>query len=205
MNKRSKKAWIENVAWGLVVSMSVLQLTGTALWSQAYAQNTGQAQCWIRRADGPVRITDCGACSSGGCAMPAYRTFAFDICAPASSGHVVCSPSTYKSVPVGTKRLCGPKYNTAKLILGMGSGVVAAIVGACGTVCAGTGPLFVPCMNTCAASSPAWLTVVGGASAGNLGVRLTCLAVEECSPVGDAIPVYEPFYDLWVPGCVTGS
>ena len=39
MNQRSKRAWIENVAWTLVVSMSVLQLKSGCIMRSVSAAN----------------------------------------------------------------------------------------------------------------------------------------------------------------------
>jgi len=205
MNQRSKRAWIENVAWTLVVSMSVLQLMGTSVWSQANAQSSGNSQCWTRKLDGPARSTDCGPCAAGGCTGFAYRTFAYDICAPATSGHTLCSLSTWRRVEVGRKKQCKVQYNMTKLVACAGSGAVAAIVATCGLVCAGTGPGLPACMSTCVLSSPSWAPVVGGALGGTFTCLNTCFAVDYCYESGGSEVVYEDAIDLWLPGCSSGA
>ena len=162
MNQRSRRAWIENVAWTLVVSMSLLQLIGTSVSSQANAQSSGNSQCWTRKPDGPARFTDCGPCAAGGCTGFAFRAFAYDICAPATSGHKLCSLSTWRRVEVGKKKQCRVKYNMGKLLACAGSGAVAAVIAGCGIICAPTGPGWPACMSGCVATSPSWVPVVGG-------------------------------------------
>ena len=205
MNQRSRRAWIENVAWTLVVSMSLLQLIGTSVSSQANAQSSGNSQCWTRKPDGPARFTDCGPCAAGGCTGFAFRAFAYDICAPATSGHKLCSLSTWRRVEVGKKKQCRVKYNMGKLVACAGSGAVAAVIAGCGIICAPTGPGWPACMSGCVATSPSWVPVVGGGIGGTFGCLNTCFAVDYCFTSDTSEVVWEDAVDLWLPGCSDGA
>ena len=66
MNQRSKRAWIENVAWTLVVSMSVLQLTSGWQWKAAQAGDSGGKPCWTTANTDPL-FERCAGCADAAC------------------------------------------------------------------------------------------------------------------------------------------
>ena len=201
MNQRSKRAWIENVAWTLVLSMSLLQLVGASVVSRANAQGQAYTTCWTRKPLGPARVTDCGTCDSGGCTGRAFRAKPCDWCDTAPTGFVMCETSTWKRVEVGTWRSCNAKRNYPKMIACAGTGVIAAIVAMCTVTCTGSGPGFPGCMSICCSSAPGWVPVVYGGVGGTATCFGTCFAVDYCYESSDEFIVTEKDVQLYLDGC----
>jgi|GEM_PF-4615380 len=112
MNKRSKKAWLENVAWGLVVSMSILQLTSGWQWRAAQA---GQFDCWTTLMTDRV-VVECGDCTPGaGCGSNSKwrKVDSYEYCKPARDGHYRCEelPGWKNEVKKGEEGDCVKQYS----------------------------------------------------------------------------------------------
>jgi len=195
MNQRSKRLWIENVAWTLVVSMSVLQLTSGGIMRSASA-----GLCVNAVPDGPAQFSNCAGCSDGACAGGWIKAEKYNLCGDTAHGYYNCKKSTWKQVQVGTEGDCVEEYSVLAIVACMGGGAVGgalAVVTSCGIGCAPTAvggpPAYGACMTAC-------LGYVGAGATGGLITSLTlcltsCACVSRCVP-GRAKATYVPALDL---------
>jgi hypothetical protein len=195
MNQRSKRAWIENVAWTLVVSMSVLQLMGGGILRSASA-----GLCVNAVPDGPAQFSNCAGCSDGSCGGDWIKAEKYNLCGDAAHGYYNCRKSTWKQVQVGTYGDCVEQYSVLAIVACAGGGALggaAAYVTACAVGCAPTAvggpPAFGACMSLC-------LGYTGAGALGGLVTSVTlclttCACISRCVP-GPAKAEYVPALDL---------
>ena len=192
MNKRSKKAWLENVAWGLVVSMSVLQLTSGWQWRAAQA---GQFDCWTSRLTDRV-VVECGKCD-GGCQGEWREVDSYEYCQPARNGAYECKPlpGWWNNITRGQEGDCVSQFSFLGMVVCFGGGAA--------------GGLSI-CMPACAWAVPAGPAAFGSCVAGcstGVGVAVavtccttTCNCVKRCVP-SVARAVKKQKVELTRPGC----
>ena len=193
MNKRSKKAWLENVAWGLVVSMSVLQLTSGWQWGTAQA---GQFECWTTLLQ-PKKDTVCGGCSEAGCPGDWSDVSSYEYCEKVKKGQWKCDERAgwWNIKEIGKTGDCIEQYSYIKIALCAGTGVGAGVVLGCGALCAPTlpsGPGYILCMSGC-------LGLAGGGGFA-LCCSTSCFCITRCVR-GVGTPINKPLVDLTRPGC----
>jgi len=197
MNQRSKRAWIENVAWTLVVSMSVLQLIGGWQWKAAQA---GQFECNTTVLTPRVSL-ECTGCSDAACSGGWREASRYEICELAAKGHWLCEPLDGPGVfrpAVGEYGDCVEQYSLIAITICAGSGVAAGIY-PCLVGCASfapTGPGYPACVALC-------LTGSGGGAA-LACCSQSCFCVTRCYK-GVATKLREPRVDLRLPGCPAQS
>ena len=196
MNQRSKRAWIENVAWTLVVSMSVLQLTSGWQWKAAQA---GQFECNTTVLTPRVSL-ECTGCSDAACFGEWREVSCYEICEPAAKGSWWCATlrGGGNNPEVGQQGDCVEQYSLIAITICAGGGMAGG-VGACAIGCAPlapTGPLYPACIAACLAG-------LGG------GATLAC-CTQSCFCVARCYKgVGEPIRKLRVvlknPGCPTDA
>jgi len=194
MNKRSKKVWLENVAWGLVVSMSILQLTSGRILQTASADGP---ECVNKVPDGPEAYRACGACDKGTCPGRWRKTEKYYVCGPTGSGYHKCWPAKFSDVEVGIEGDCEEEYSylgiascIAASAAGAAAGVCTAVM-ACAISCSGKvkgAKAMAACMTVCT-SYAGYGAAAGGISMGS-GCLYACGAISSCVP-GAAKTAYE--------------
>ena len=192
MNQRSKSAWIENVAWTLVVSMSILQLTSGWQWTSAQA---GQFDCWTTILT-PKDSLDCSGCSDAACFGGWREVQRHEICEPAAKGSWSCAslPGVWNNKEVGQQGDCVEQYSLIAITICAGGGMAGG-VGACAIGCAPlapTGPGYPACIAAC-------LTGLGGGATLACCTQ-SCFCITRCyKGVGE--PIRRQRVELKNPGC----
>ncbi|MEN9663949.1 MAG: hypothetical protein RLZZ326_312 [Planctomycetota bacterium] len=183
MNQRSKRLWIENVAWTLVVSMSALQLTSGEILRSAAAQ---ALNCVDGVAEGPVKAFDCNGCADGACPGRWRRSGRYLICGPTATGFKTCKDFQWLKVKTGSGGDCVEQYSTLAIVscLGVGAGTgIAIAVASCAYACSpsvAAPPIFGPCMATCLTYAGV-AGAIGGAGTGVLGCYVSCVTISRCN------------------------
>ena len=192
MNQRSKRAWIENVAWTLVVSMSLLQLTSGWQWTSAQA---GQFECSTTILT-PKESLDCTGCSDAACFGGWREVQRYEICEPAAKGYWTCAPlqGLWNNKEVGQQGDCVEQYSLIAITLCAGGGM-AGSTGPCVSICAPfilTGAGYPACIAACVAG--------GGAGSTTACCTLSCFCITRCyKGVGE--PIRRQRVELKNPGC----
>lgn len=187
MNQRSRRAWIENVAWTLVVSMSLLQLTNGGILRSASAQ---ALNCVDGVPEGQAKDFDCNGCADGACPGAWRRSGKYLICGPTATGFKTCKDFPRLKVRTGRGGDCVEQYSTLAIVscLGVGAGTgIAVAVGSCIYVCAPSAaapPIFGPCMATCLTYAGV-AGAVGGAGTAGLGCYNSCVTISRCKEGAD--------------------
>jgi len=194
MNQRSKRLWIENVAWTLVVSMSLLQLFGGWQWKAAQA---GQFDCWTSRVTDPI-TTECTGCSDAACMGGWRKIEEYEVCKKAEKGYWNCGPLPGPGISreVGKEGDCVEQYSLIAITICAGGGMAGG-VGACAIGCAPfapTGPGYPACIAACLAG------LGGGATLACC--TQSCFCVTLCYK-GVGVPRKEQRVVLEKPGCPT--
>ena len=201
MNQRSKRAWIENVAWTLVVSMSVLQLTSGWQWKAAQAGDSGGKPCWTTANTDPL-FERCAGCADAACPGTWIDLISYEYCLPADQGFFDCRPQG--RVHVGFEGDCVESYSYLAIAIcvaaGAGAGARSALPG-CLARCAPaipTGKGYLLCMAGCLG--------VAGAVGGGLGWTACCsqgcFCISSCNQVmTNKKMVTRPGVLLQFPGC----
>ena len=202
MNKRSKKAWLENVAWGLVVSMSILQLTSGWQWRAAQADEGGIVRsCRILAATPPV-WDRCGGCADGACPGKWIELEPYDLCTPADEGHWECGPDGQAFV--GFEGDCEEQYSYLGIALcslpagaAAGAGILT-LSSKCLSQCKpAKGKLKLACIGACLAATG----IVAGSAGWSLCCTQGCFCITTCNDSKDKFAVSKPVNKLKFPGC----
>lgn len=201
MNQRSKRAWIENVAWTLVVSMSVLQLTSGWQLKSANAGDSDGKPCWTTDATAPL-FERCAGCADAACPGTWIDLNPYVYCMPANKGFYDCSPRGH--VPVGFEGECVESYSYLAISICIASGAAAGARTAfpgCLTRCSPallTGKGYLLCMGACLGVAG----VVGGGLGWTACCSQGCICISSCNADrANKRPITRPGVVLQFPGC----
>lgn len=194
MNQRSKRLWIENVAWTLVVSMSVLQLTSGSQWKAAQA---GQFDCWTTILT-PKDSLDCTGCSDAACFGGWREVSRYETCEAAAKGFWFCAtlPGAWNNKEVGQDGDCVEQYSLIAITICAGSGKGGSS-GPCASACAPlilTGAGYPGCIALCVAGA--------GAGTATACCTVSCFCITRCYK-GVGAPIRRQRVELKNPGCPT--